>query len=238
MSEENIVKKIKKLLALAADNPDSPEAKLAAERAEELMTKYQIDSIEEEISSEFEGLTEEEINLVNTGGKNQRENYRSHLNYQSDNWEVRLGQIIAYLTDTRLILKSNKICFIGFKKDIQLSSWYYKLLRLKIYKNVQEKYGYAKLHNKSKKIYSYTMGYVASINQLVEQIINSRVQKQDNQCKDLVVQKKDIIQDYLKQQKETKPLSMSKGKENKFDYNAFDQGIKDGAKEKLNEPIE
>lgn len=111
MSQAEILEKIKKLLALAT-SPNEHEAKLAAQRASELMEKYQIDEAEVLLKAEetkSDPIVEELYTVPNQKMKL--------------NWIGTLGHASAILFDgTTLIdrgLWGTRFRFVGHKSDIE-----------------------------------------------------------------------------------------------------------------------
>lgn len=232
----NVVEKIRKLLALAADDPDSNESKLAAARAEQLMTKYEIESIGAEVDSGAEGIDKETIKMYNTSSR--VKTVEGMMRYNRDNWEVKLATILCDLADCKIVMYPHGIQFIGYKKDLELTIWYYKLIRLKIHKNIDKYYGYVKAHNNSDEIYSYTLGYLTSLDKIIRKMHETKRNTMENNCKDLVVAKDAQINKYMKELFPDMRRTKIKNDHSKLRYEDFKRGELDGQQHTFNTPVE
>jgi hypothetical protein len=130
--DEKILSKIQKLLCLAADNPDSPESKLAAERAAEMMAKYDIglEDIQDDGTISDDGINE--ISVVANANHHQA-------------WESQLASILCECFDcqrfvTSFSRNSKTRTFIGTKSDVRIAVWFYKYLRLRIAKQAEHEF--------------------------------------------------------------------------------------------------
>jgi hypothetical protein len=128
-----ILEKIQKLLALAADNPDGHESKLAAERAADLMAKYDvgIEDIDSHTGKMKQGaVVQETVDVI--------------ANFHQI-WESSLGNLLCDCFDCKRFIQTvdSKVIsrsFLGAKSDVKLAVWFYKYLRLRIAKEAEKKY--------------------------------------------------------------------------------------------------
>lgn len=128
---EKILSKIQKLLCLAADNPDSPESQLAADRAAEMMAKYDIG---------FEDIKED--GTMANGGIEELEVTANAKHHQI--WESQLAAVLRTCFDCKGLITSydgkDARKFIGAKSDVKLLVWFYKYLRLRIAKQAEKEF--------------------------------------------------------------------------------------------------
>ena len=126
---EKVLSKIQKLLCLAADNPDSPESKLAAERAAEMMAKYDVgfEDIKEDGTMADGGIDEVSISA----------NAKHH-----QVWESQLAGALCDCFDCKRLVNSyeDTRTFVGAKSDVKIVVWFYKYLRLRIAKQAEQAY--------------------------------------------------------------------------------------------------
>lgn len=221
MDKESIIRKIKSLLELAANDPNSNESKIATKKAGQLMAQYNIKYIKED--------TENNNKVVEV----------SSPMYMERNivWEHSLITIIAEVFDCKAIKtsinferKNKKFSFkiIGFAADVDLCQWYFKYLRTIISKKGEDNF------KKIKERKSYQMGMVLSIGKRLKDIISERGKHTDASTKDLVLTKKYDVQ---KMYEQLYPKSKKAYNKSKIDYNSYHKGISDGQKISLSKPI-
>lgn len=110
---ENIIAKIKKLLALAANNPSEEEAKSAALKAQELLAQYHIDM------KQVENLDLDRVEEIE----------ESFVEVPSKKWKYRLAIIVAKNFRCAVhILGVNLIVFFGHKTDVAVAAETFKYL--------------------------------------------------------------------------------------------------------------
>lgn len=99
-----IIEKIKKVMALAENNPNENEAIAAALKAQKLMAEYHIE--EKELGLE---ITERNIESVCCAveGKTQK-------------WKIRLGMVLAKNFRCKCYLYGKEVTFYGFSEDVQI----------------------------------------------------------------------------------------------------------------------
>jgi len=152
---EQIIEKIKKVLALAENNPSENEAIAAALKAQKMMAEYHID--EKEL---FEEIKEEEILGVRAevGGRNQK-------------WRIILGLVLAKNFRCKCLGDYDKtLVFFGYREDAEICSQVYQTMykigvRLsdKLKRQERERWGTAKgVRN------TFCMGFVDGIRSELE----------------------------------------------------------------------
>lgn len=113
MTDEKIIRIIKKALALSKDNPSEEEAKAAALKAQELLAKYHIDMAQVE---EFDGGKSEGIVEVS-------------VNVPSKKWKYRLAQIVAdNFRCKHFYYGKGIVVFYGHKTDAEVAAETFKYL--------------------------------------------------------------------------------------------------------------
>ena len=111
---EKMIEKIKKMLALAENNPSEEEALSAALQAQKLMAKYNIH--EEDVSLEE---VKEDIDSVFSDQK-----YNSHLKA----WRKQLGVVVAKAFRCKCYVDGHDVVFRGYKDDAKLALDVYLML--------------------------------------------------------------------------------------------------------------
>ncbi len=130
--DDKILSKIQKLLCLAADNPDSPESQLAANRAAEMMAKYDV------------GLEDiKEDGTMADGGINEINVSANASHHQA--WEASLSSVLCDCFDCKRLVTTlgNRQAirtFVGAKSDVKILVWFYKYLRLRIAKQAEHEF--------------------------------------------------------------------------------------------------
>lgn len=111
---EKMVEKIKKMMALAENNPSEEEALAAALQAHKLMVKYNIH--EEEVS--LEEVKEDIVSVFS------QQKYNSHLKA----WRKQLGATVARAFRCKCYISGHDVVFRGYKDDAQLALDVYMML--------------------------------------------------------------------------------------------------------------
>lgn len=111
---EQMIKKVKKMLALAENNPSMEEGLSAALQAHKIMAKYNIHE---------DDVTLEEV-------KNEILSIFSHQPHDSHlmSWRKQLGLVVATSFRCKCYLKGKDIVFRGYKADAQLAMDVYLML--------------------------------------------------------------------------------------------------------------
>ncbi len=125
--DDKILSKIQKLLALAADNPDSPESKLAADMAADMMAKYDVG---------FEDIKED--GTMSDGGIDEATVTANAKHHQV--WESRLSGVLRECFDCKGFISYKGRTFVGAKSDVKILVWFYKYLRLRIAKQAEHEF--------------------------------------------------------------------------------------------------
>lgn len=197
---EKMVDRVRKLLALAGNNPSEEEAKLALMRANALIAKYNIDLSEE---------AGEAIEYAVVAAK--------HSN--NEGYRVMLAGVIASSFRCKVIMVGNVVHFFGRKQDaeacVEVFNYVYRVshnigLRLErqARKEGRNTHGVAN---------SYWKGFVVGINKELSE-----------QCKALmVVVPEDVKDEFASRYQGCK--SYGGGMRNTgYDHGAYNQGVQDG----------
>ena len=153
-NKKQIIEKIKKVMALAENNPNENEAIAAALKAQKLMAKFHIN--EDELGEE---LTESKLESMecNVGGKTQK-------------WKLQLAVVLANNFRCKVYLKNNNVTFYGFEEDVNIcSEVFYSLYKIgvrlsdKLKRETRKETGTAKgIRN------TFCVGFVAGIKSELE----------------------------------------------------------------------
>lgn len=111
---EKMIEKIKKMMALAENNPSEEEALAAALQAHKLMAKYNIH--EDEVALEE---VKEDITSIFTEQK-----YNSHLKA----WRKQLGAVVAKAFRCKCYISGHDVVFRGYREDAQIALEVYLML--------------------------------------------------------------------------------------------------------------
>jgi len=212
MNKEQVVKKIHKLLALASNNPESHEAKLAGEKAAELMAKYQIESIKAE-------------------GEDSKVSEVSTSRYKAMNsWEGVFLVKICDIFECRCLISGNSFRIIGMKADADLALWYFVFIRRTI---IRQSEVYSK---KKKEQDDFCVGMSIRVTERLNEIYKKKEEQQVKEMtKDLVVLKKGEVDNYMKNNYKLKKNHSKRRRTDAKDYYA---GYKKGDDISLNKPVE
>ncbi len=154
MTREMAIDKIRKILALAENNPSKNEAISAALMAQKLMAKYNI--LETEIQQEVTDNNIESLQVV-VSGKVQK-------------WRLYLAQVVAKNFRCKVYLRGQDVVFFGYKKDADIcKEVFLSIYRIgvklsdKAKREARSKYGTAKgIRN------SFCIGFVDGIKSELE----------------------------------------------------------------------
>ena len=165
---ESLMRRIRKLLALAADNPDSPESQAAAEKAGKLMSEYQV---------EFASIEMEEDEIIEDAAKM----YMS----EDGKWSHSLITVIGHTFNCKVIRTMDKKSFIiiGYKHDVELTKWMFSYLRMIISRKAD------KLCSGVRERTNFGMGFVSAVNLRFREIYSATKQNLDKNTTAIVVQK-------------------------------------------------
>jgi len=157
MANEEMLTKLKKLLALAANAGSEQEAETAMRMASKIMAKYGLESVslEEEKSGPF------------------IDSFSSETWIDSNSeWEGTLSVIVVECFNCRQIRQKpiqkygikGKIIFVGEKKDLVLVEWYYKYLKLAISRRAEQ-------HSKKKRDqHAFAIGMILSLRERLQKL--------------------------------------------------------------------
>ena len=209
MIDERIVDKIRKLLALGSNNPESNEAGAALKKAAELAEMYGLSLADVDKTSgetKIERMTLATVNMRRYGM-----------------WMSPLAGKIAKIFDCHVVISADggDYTFVGTPTDMQLAIWYFKLIRLKIIRQGKSKFKTIKEQK------TYGWGAVLTVTERLEEMF---VKTQENirtaDTKALVVVKNDTV---VKKFHEMYPnLRTQKSKITLGSREAFEAGQQDG----------
>ena len=152
---DKIVEQIRKLLALAGNNPCEKEAISAALKAQSLMAKYSIDmaQVEDESVSKEEITTEacsKGVGMVK--------------------WQTRLANIIANNFRVKFYLQGDNIVFYGYRTDVKIAKEVFTFLSKSGAKLATKTYNKARYNGLPTKgiMNSYLMGFVQGVSEILE----------------------------------------------------------------------
>lgn len=229
MDRETMKDKIKKLLALSADNPSEHESYSALQKAQALMAQYKIEEGE---------LSEEERECVTcktsfSYGSNSSDGYLSELaNIIADNFCC-----VTYISRT-YGTKKYRIVFMGYDEDVDIcveamDTANSAIIRgyNKVYKDLCKIYeiGYipARIFNPAK--VGYIEGYLKGLKEVFES------QKEQNQEWGLVLVAPKEAQDFFSTLSEGSSVG---SKSLTYDSNYYNDGYEDGKKFSMNKKLD
>lgn len=207
--DPKIIDKIQKLLALGSNNDQSAEADAALRKAAQI--------------AEENGLS-----LSDVSPKGEVSNIGRQGATLSDisktPWVSKLATCVGYTFGTQPVIDYNnsKIMFVGTKSDLEMTLWYFNLIRIKTLMS-------SKQFKKEKERMSYGEGVVLAINsRLSEMFTKVREEIRTETTKALVLVKQEEVD---KAVSEYYPYLRKKFIRNrKIDSSAFRKGIDDGKK--------
>lgn len=148
-NRNDIIEKIRKILALAENNPNENEAISAALKAQELMAKFNIN--EAEIGNE---LSKERIDSLECvlSGKVQK-------------WKLSLAVVISKNFRCKVYLTNNNVTFYGYESDIKIASEVFKsMYNIGVKLSNKEKLRYRKIYGTAKGVRNtFCNGFVNGI---------------------------------------------------------------------------
>lgn len=105
MNNKEVIEKVKKILALAENNPNENEALAAALKAQKMMAKFHIQ--EEDLRDEVTESTIDSIVAKHNG--------------KTAKWRLSLALVIAANFRCRVYIQNGKdVCFMGYEKDAMI----------------------------------------------------------------------------------------------------------------------
>jgi hypothetical protein len=201
---EKVLDKVKKLFALAGNNPSEAEAQAAAMRAQELIAKYNLT-----ITDEDEKLEITKSSFVTGVDKSWKYNLASVI---ENNFRVK-----SYWIDKR------KVVFYGYKQDTEVAKEVFQYLFRVCEKNARRECRKSyQIRGTEKGVYfSYTRGFIIGIGQkLSEQCVALRVVTPP--------EVNDQWEDFKVQQNMRTLGKVSRNGSDGFRRGVYEQGIVDG----------
>jgi len=218
--DEKILERVKKLLALAGENglrnDNENEAKAAYRKAVMLMEEH--------------GLAISDINKNGSVSNIDRTFIRQGLEKYRI-WANPLSAVLAKCFDCRVVLVGDSQAFIGTKSDIELMTWYYNFLKIKIARMASDKF------TKQADQKAYGVGCMLALKTRLEQMfIKVQEEVRTDTTKALVVVKKAEVDkatsNFYPKLRQQRARSFSE-KSN----HAFYRGLEDGKKIGIGRPI-
>ena len=201
---EKILEKVKKLFALAGNNPSEAEAQAAALRAQELIAKYNLT-----ITDEEEKLEMSESSFETGVDKSWKYSLASVM---EKNFRVK-----SYWIGTR------KVVFYGYKQDTEVAREVFQYLFKVCEKNARRecRKSYQMYGTERGVYYSYTRGFIKGIRQ-----------KLDEQCVALMIVTPPEVVDQWEEFKTQQNMGtlgdISRDGSAGFRRGVYEQGVKDG----------
>lgn len=197
---DKLVDRVKKLLALAGNNPSEEEAKLALMRANELIAKHNLDL------SESSG---EKIEYIMAATK--------HSN--NEGYRIPLANVIAPSFRCKTIMVGNQVHFFGRKQDVEACVEVYNYV-YRVSHNMGlrlERQARQEGRNTHGVANSYWRGFIAGISKELSE-----------QCKALmVVVPEDVRNEYAARFEGCRPYSGGM-RHTGYSHDAYNQGMQDG----------
>lgn len=199
---EKTIEKIKKLLALASNNPSENEAMAAALKAQALMAEYNI--TEAQLGEEVKEIDEIKIGMPD-----------GHI---MKKWRISLALALGKNFRCKVYMMNGEdIVFYGYKQDIAAAAQVYHFL-FETGNKLANRFYYAEKkagHSTSGLLASYLTGFVRGIESEL-----------DKQCKALmIITPKEVTDGFAELTKGYKTKSVTNNRSN---YNAFTRGHLDG----------
>lgn len=201
---EKVLDKVKKLFALAGNNPSEAEAQAAALRAQELIAKYNLD------------ITEDDEKLEITES--------SFVTGVDKSWKYQLASIL----ENNFRVKSywvgkRRVVFYGYKQDTEVAKEVFQYLFKVCEKNARRecRKSYQTYGTEKGVYYSYTRGFLIGIKQRL-----------DEQCVALMIvtppEVNDQWEDFKAQQNMKSMGRVSRDGSDEFRNGMYEKGIIDG----------
>lgn len=154
---EKIVEQIRKLLALAGNNPSQNEANSAALKAQALMAKYNIDIADvEDEAAKLEEIVEEEVIYAD--------------GHTMTNWKLRLASVICANFRVKHWLSGDCVVFYGHKTDVKIAKEMFSFLAKTGNKLAVKEYNAARKEGRrtSGLMNTFLLGYVQGLSDVLE----------------------------------------------------------------------
>jgi hypothetical protein len=220
---EEILGKIKKLMALGVKHENTHEGQSALDKAKALMAKHDIRFIDVEDDGTVQDANIGRVDVP----------WHKHMN----DFESKLAHHIADTLDCSYVMvgkgrKGARHSMIGTKTDLDLAEWLFKFTRLQCYR-LAEKHGY-----RGKELRTYFFGlYFVLRDKITDAFgeIESEVHSEE-QCTALVLVKKDAVD----KRKADEFPKLTKGRKMRpltGTFDAYNNGQADGAKVSVNRQV-
>lgn len=202
--EDKILDKVKKLLALAGNNPSKEEAQAAAAKAQALLAEYNLTLPKEEQESEAIDFT-----YFDTGVDRA--------------WKYELASVLAKNFRCKCIWWGKKrVGFYGYKHDTEVAAQVFEFLFWSIRRNLRKVKKQAKEEKGTAKgvIFSYSQGFIQGVKDTL-----------DAQCTALmIVTPKEVNEAYSGwcSNNGVKQLSINRRDAKDFNKADYDRGVQDG----------
>ena len=201
---EKVLEKVKKLFALAGNNPSEAEAQAAALRAQELIAKYNLT-----ITDEDEKLEMTESSFVTGVDKS---------------WKYGLAAVIEKNFRVKSYwIGKRKVVFYGYKQDTEVAREVFQYLFKVCEKNARRecRKSYQMYGTEKGVYYSYTRGFITGIGQ-----------KLDEQCVALMIVTPPEVNDQWEEFKVQQNMGtlgkVSRNGSDGFRRGVYEQGVVDG----------
>ena len=217
--EDKLVNRIKKLLTLGLKDPESPEAKLAMEKAGELMAKYGLEvQLDEDGCLDRASIEEQLVEVYSRW---------------TDVWERPLATSIGNAFDCRAITVTSghrlpTRLFLGEKNDLELAVYFYKFIRMQIMRMAESKYKSAQDRS------TYGYGCVCRVDERLKEMYAKKEEAITTDGRELMVVKKDAVD---KAFREKFPNTRRSSTRITGSRQAFNEGYSDGDRVKMSRQV-
>lgn len=202
--EEKILEKVKKLLALAGNNPSQEEAQAAAAKAQALLAEYN-------------------LTLEETGNEDETIDFTYFDTGVDRSWKYDLASVVARNFRCKCLWWGRaRVGFYGYKHDTEVASQVFEFLFWAIRRNLRKVKKQVKEEKGTAKgvIFSYSQGFIKGVQEVL-----------DAQCTALmVVTPKEVNEAYEGYCKSSnvKSININRRDAKDFSKETYNKGLKDG----------
>jgi hypothetical protein len=211
---EKAMETILKCMRLAAD-PGATEGErdVAQRKAEQVMAKWQIGSLEMRLKAESKTDKPKSTESV-------KQTYEGIFDPQAD-WEMMLADSIAKTFNSRVIVIDgrSRLHFFGSVSDLEIIDYFFSKLRLEIDSWAEDAYPRGVRDRRS-----YAYGMTSRVSQRMDELYKAVEQMMPNDCKALVLVDKALV----KQAVNEVYASLGKLKHRTVRNDAYSRGYMDG----------
>lgn len=211
---EKAMETILKCMRLAAD-PGATEGErdVAQRKAEQVMAKWQIASLELRMK--------EEKGKPKSGTERVKEQFESMFDPAAD-WEMMLANGIARTFNSKVIVIDgrSRLHFFGGKDDLEIIDFFFSKLRLEIDSWAEDAYPRGIRDRRS-----YAYGMVTRVNQRMDELYRVVQEAMPNDCKELVIVDKALVVQKVNEVYS----SLGKLKHRNVRNDAYHRGFNDGS---------